>query len=50
MILKKNWNILGVCMNITFKPHTGTKISVLFVQKWNDDPKASPICPNYSGR
>ena len=22
----------------TFKPHTGTKTSVLFLQKWNDDP------------
>ena len=29
----------------TFKPHTGTKTSVLFVQKWNEDPKAGPLCP-----
>ncbi len=31
----------------TFKPHTGTKTSVLFIQKWNDDPEASPNlrCP-----
>lgn len=29
----------------TFKPHTGTKTSVLFVQKWNDDPAAGPLCP-----
>jgi len=28
----------------TFKPHTGTKTSVLFVQKWNDDPKAGVLC------
>ena len=28
----------------TFKPHTGTKTSVLFVQKWNDDPSAGPLC------
>lgn len=28
----------------TFKPHTGTKTSVLFVQKWNDDKKAGPLC------
>lgn len=28
----------------TFKPHTGTKTSVLFVQKWNDDPTAGPLC------
>lgn len=27
-----------------FKPHTGTKTSVLFVQKWNDNAKAGPIC------
>lgn len=29
----------------TFKPHTGTKTSVLFVQKWNDDPKQGDLCP-----
>lgn len=29
----------------TFKPHTGTKTSVLFLQKWNDDPTAGPLCP-----
>ena len=29
----------------TFKPHTGTKTSVLFVQKWNDDPGLGPLCP-----
>jgi type I restriction enzyme M protein len=29
----------------TFKPHTGTKTSVLFVQKWNDDPELGPLCP-----
>lgn len=29
----------------TFKPHTNTKTSVLFVQKWNDDPQAGPLCP-----
>ena len=28
----------------TFKPHTGTKTSVLFVQKWNDNPAAGPLC------
>ncbi|HEX5732208.1 MAG TPA: N-6 DNA methylase [Blastocatellia bacterium] len=28
----------------TFKPHTGTKTSVLFVQKWNDDPAEGPLC------
>jgi type I restriction enzyme M protein len=26
----------------TFKPHTGTKTSILFLQKWNDDPSAPP--------
>jgi type I restriction enzyme M protein len=31
--------------NNTFKPHTGTKTSLLFVQKWNDDPEAGPLCP-----
>jgi type I restriction enzyme M protein len=28
----------------TFKPHTNTKTSILFLQKWNDDPKAGPLC------
>jgi type I restriction enzyme M protein len=29
----------------TFKPHTGTKTSVLFLQKWNDDPQVGSLCP-----
>ena len=29
----------------TFKPHTGTNTSVLFVQKWNDDPDDESFCP-----
>ena len=29
----------------TFKPHTGTKTSVLFVQKWNDDLQTGTLCP-----
>jgi type I restriction enzyme M protein len=29
----------------TFKPHTGTKTSVLFVQKWNDDKQSDSYCP-----
>lgn len=29
----------------TFKPHTGTKTSILFVQKWNDDARVGPLCP-----
>jgi len=29
----------------TFKPHTGTKTSVLFLQKWNDAPTVGPLCP-----
>ncbi|AFY60436.1 N-6 DNA methylase [Synechococcus sp. PCC 6312] len=36
--------VVGLHSN-TFKPHTGTKTSVLFVQKWNDDPKAGALCP-----
>jgi type I restriction enzyme M protein len=36
--------VVGLHPN-TFKPHTGTKTSVLFVQKWNDDKKAGPLCP-----
>ncbi len=35
--------VVGVHGN-TFKPHTGTKTSVLFVQKWNDDKNAGPLC------
>ena len=33
--------IVGLHGN-TFKPHTGTKTSVLFLQKWNDDPDQGP--------
>ncbi len=29
----------------TFKPHTGTKTSMLLLQKWNDDIKVGPLCP-----
>jgi type I restriction enzyme M protein len=36
--------VVGIHGN-TFKPHTGTKTSVLFVQKWNDDPAVGPLCP-----
>ena len=36
--------VVGLHTN-TFKPHTGTKTSVLFLQKWNDDPAAGPLCP-----
>lgn len=36
--------VVGLHGNV-FKPHTGTKTSVLFVQKWNYDPKAGPLCP-----
>lgn len=35
--------VVGLHPN-TFKPHTGTKTSVLFVQKWNDDPALGPLC------
>lgn len=35
--------VVGLHPN-TFKPHTGTKTSVLFVQKWNDDPSIGPLC------
>ena len=31
--------VVGLHPN-TFKPHTGTKTSVLFVQKWNDDSRS----------
>jgi type I restriction enzyme M protein len=37
-------SVVGLHGNV-FKPHTGTKTSVLFVQKWNDDAKAGPLCP-----
>lgn len=36
--------VVGLHPN-SFKPHTGTKTSVLFVQKWNGDPKLGPLCP-----
>ncbi len=34
--------VVGLNLN-TFKPHTGTKTSILFLQKWNDDPKIGPL-------
>lgn len=36
--------VVGLHVN-TFKPHTGTKTSVLFLQKWNDDPNSKHYCP-----
>lgn len=36
--------VVGLHPN-SFKPHTGTKTSVMFVQKWNDDSDAGPLCP-----
>jgi len=41
--ISDNARILGVVSlhGNTFKPHTGTKTSILFLQKWNDNPKAS---------
>ena len=36
--------VVGLHLN-TFKPHTGTKTSVLFVQTWNEDPAVGPLCP-----
>ena len=45
--IAKNTRILSVVSlhGNTFKPHTGTKTSILFLQKWNDDRKAGPLCP-----
>ena len=36
--------VVGLHSN-TFKPHTGTKTSVLFLQKWNEDESQGPLCP-----
>ncbi|HEY7811571.1 MAG TPA: N-6 DNA methylase [Allosphingosinicella sp.] len=36
--------VIGLHPN-TFKPHTNTKTSVLFVQKWNDKAAEGPLCP-----
>ena len=36
--------VVGLHPN-TFKPHTGTKTSVLFLQKWNNNPKTGELCP-----
>jgi type I restriction enzyme M protein len=35
--------VVGLHGNV-FKPHTGTKTSVVFLQKWNDDSAAGPLC------
>jgi type I restriction enzyme M protein len=39
--------VVGLHPN-TFKPHTGTKTSVLFLQRWNDDATKGPLCPKIS--
>lgn len=36
--------VVGLHGNV-FKPHTNTKTSVLFIQKWNDDSALGPLCP-----
>ena len=36
--------VVGLHGNV-FKPHTGTKTSVLFFQKWNDNAQVGPLCP-----
>ena len=36
--------VVGLHGNV-FKPHTGTKTSVLFIQKWNDDENKGVLCP-----
>lgn len=44
--IARNCRILAVVSldKNTFKPHTDTKTSVLFLQKWNEDPEAGPVC------
>jgi len=37
--------VVGLDVN-TFKPHTGTKTSVLFIQKWDEDTSS----PTYNPR
>jgi type I restriction enzyme M protein len=36
--------VVGLHGNV-FKPHTGTKTSVIFLQKWNDEAAAGPLNP-----
>ena len=36
--------VIGLDVN-TFKPHTGTKTSVLFIQKWDEDKKSPTYNP-----
>jgi type I restriction enzyme M protein len=42
----KHCRILGIVSlhPNTFRPHTGAKTSVLFLQKWNDDPEKGQLC------
>ena len=35
--------VIGLNSN-TFKPHTGTKTSVIIFQKWNEDKNLGPVC------
>lgn len=36
--------VVGLHAN-TFRPSASIKTSVLFLQKWNDDPERGPLCP-----
>lgn len=36
--------VVGLHGNV-FKPHTGTRTSVVFLQKWNSDPNQGVLCP-----
>ncbi|RKU22816.1 SAM-dependent methyltransferase [Candidatus Poribacteria bacterium] len=36
--------VVGLHAN-TFRPDASLKTSVLFLQKWNDDPEIGPLCP-----
>jgi len=44
--IAKKARILAVVSldNNTFKPHTGTKTSILFLQKWNENSEVGQIC------
>lgn len=45
-LMKKARILAVVGLNVnTFKPHTGTKTSVLFLQKWNNNPDIGPLNP-----
>jgi type I restriction enzyme M protein len=46
-ISKKARILAAISLHVnTFKPHANIKTTIIFLQKWNNDPKLGPLCRN----